>query len=118
MPVVAFQETWNEEPLRSSESAPGIAVPLGAATSIGVGPATGSSAMGVADHAGSSIAPVWPDADAFALTKPTLPKFVRGTGMQTPPLAQSEGASTIHSALETSGAEGMVSFFTTVFLRV
>jgi hypothetical protein len=40
---------------------------------------------------------------AVALLKPTVPKFASGSGWQLPELSHWDGASAIHSALETSG---------------
>src|ERR1700761_2672579 len=65
----------------------------------------GLSETAAADQSESEIVPVWPlVVVAVALLKSTVPKFASGSGLQL--LAgrrHSEGASAIHSALETSG---------------
>ena len=112
------QETPKLEP--SLESAVGVATAFAPAAPDGLDPTppTSSSEMGVAVHAGPEIAPVCSNtAVALALTNVTVPKFVRGSGVQTPLRVQEEGASAIHSADETSGAF-MLSFFAKVFLVV
>src|SRR5207244_7572636 len=76
-----------------------------------------SSSTGVTVQAASEIVPVWPSAVAEADENVTVPNFVSGSGLHLPKPSQPDGASAIHSAEETSGADA-VSILVNVVLRV
>ena len=107
-PPFADHATENDEPSEDSPDGVAPAEPLSCETNCAPKPelsVPGSSVTADADQLGSEMVPVCPSVVvAPALVNVTVPKSVRGSGVQFyTPWLHEDGASVIHSALETSG---------------
>ncbi len=109
-------DTENDDP--SEDRSVGCAPPAELSAATSVTPPPGLSVTGCADHAESEIVPVCPDAVADALVNPTLPKFASVSGWHPPAPSQCDGASAIHSAVETSGCVSVIVRFFVVLWPV